>query len=158
VRYGLRKSKRHQTDKTPHLLSPARPPDLNTTWPVLSQSILTHSRSLRRKLRGHFRTHSPSVPIPLATFAKPSTSVSLAIHSAASAHPVRSPATQTTNSLSCFQNAIFAATVRPAPWHTRVRFTRNLKPRTTRMCMAKTSGVNSAVVGDRTMQSRNGRL
>ena len=128
-------------------------------WPVaLSQSILTLSNSWRRKPRGHFPSHSPSALIPLATFAKPFTSVSLAIHNAASAHLVPSPVTPTTNNLSCFQNAIFAATARPAPWHTHVRFIRNLKPQTMKMCMAKTSGVNSAVVGDSTTQSRNGRL
>ena len=140
---------------------PARPPDLNTTrtiWPVLSQIISIHNKNSRRKLRGLFRTLFPSVLTPLATFAKPFTSVSLVPHSAASARPAPSPVIPITSSLSCFQNAIFAATARPAPWHTRVRFIRNPKPQTMKMCMAKISGVNSAAVGDRTMQSRNGRL
>ncbi len=130
----------------------------STTWLVPSQNTLIHKRNSRRKLLWHFHIRSPTVLIPVAISARLSTFVSPAPRDAASAHPVLSPVTQTTNNSSYFQSANFVVTAQPVPLPIRVRFISILKLRTRKTSMAKTLMANSVAVEGRTMQSRNGRL
>ena len=130
----------------------------NTTWPVPSQNTSIHKKNWRRKLLWHFRIHSPTALIPVAIFARLSTFVSPVPHDAASAHPVLSPVTRTTNNSSYFQSASFVVTVQPVPLTIRVRFISIPKFRTRKTSMARTLTGNSVAVEGRTMQSRSGRL
>ena len=130
----------------------------STTWPVPSQNTLIHNRNLRRKLLWHFHIRSPTALIPVAVSARLSTFVSPVLRDAASAPPVLSPVTPTTNNSSYFQSANFVVTAQPVLSPIRVRFISVLKPRTRKTSMAKTLMGSSVGVEGRTMQSRNGRL
>jgi hypothetical protein len=132
---------------------------VGTTWPApaLSRNSLIRNRSSRRKPLWPFPSRSLTVLIPVATFARPSTSALPVLRAAASVPPVLSPVTPTTNSSSYSQSVISVVTAPPAPSRSRVRFINIQKLQTRRTGMAKTSTGSSVAVDDRTMPSQSGK-